>query len=331
MTRRSLATTALAAFVLLAACGGDDAGFTTPKNTTTAGTDATDATATTAAGSPETAPPTDGSPGSLAPAPSGTLAPSADPTLLLAGDLAADLADLGFAQGWVRPGGGATDVVGVYVHHERGDRAVFSTYRTAYLVPTGDPEEIAKAWAGRFADALKVQGIDRLGTIKGNGRLSVVYSSSADAATGAPKLRVSAIATSADASAPIIVEAEFRTVDVPFPDVSFPTDLDPTLPTLDGCTARRVDVDYHAYSRPDTAPGPASYKLWWEGSCPTGDAFTSAAAWARANGQDVGPGTTSFTATAVGEDKVSIQLSASHQADGDTGITLIIDQPATPQ
>lgn len=246
----------------------------------------------------------------------------ADVAELLAPEPAAALAGLGFPAGWVLADD-ADDIVGVTVRYSQGDDT-YATFATSYEVAGDDPEAVLDEWRVRFADALGVE-IDKysvsVSSISGEAWL---VSSIGDVEPGRPEVEIE-IAKLADAARPLVLTVEYRTIDRAFPQVLYPTSIDPTLPSVDGCTIRRVDVELDPSTDVTEAPEPPAYRLWWEGDCAAG-VFDEAVAWAAGHGFDADPSSSGFGHEATLADGTGVSVNVSKRDDGSVFMSMVVER-----
>jgi hypothetical protein len=267
---------------------------------------------------------TSGASGSTTPAPvEGPLTMPADSASLVQPDPATGLAQLGFPQGWVLPDEGA-DIVGVLVRYSQGD-STYATFRTAYRVSATDPEAVLKDWSQRFSDGLGIAVDPFPVQVSGDLGESWSMSTAGDAEAGKPALEVQVVQPAAVGAA-LQVIVEYQTVDRPFPEVIYPTTVDPALPSFDACTVSRIDVDLDGVVDITMAATPPVYRLWWEGSCPAAT-FDGALAWAQAHSFDVGAGTTGFGQKATLADGTTVELNANKGDTGKVFLSVVTERP----
>jgi len=299
---RIISLPAISALALLAACG-DDSG----------GGGASVTSDSRAAGG-----------GATTPAPvEGPLTMPADVAEMLAPEPATALAGLGFPAGWVLPAA-ADDIVGVTVRYSQGDDT-YATFATSYEVAGDDPQVVLDEWRVRFAEALGVE-VDKysvsVSSISGEAWL---VSSIGDVEPDRPEVEIE-IAKLAEADRPLVLTVKYRTIDRTFPQVVYPTSIDPTLPSVDGCTIRRVDVELDPSADVTEAPEPAAYRLWWEGDCPAAT-FADAADWAAGHGFDADPSSNGFGHEATLADGTVVSLNVSKRDDGSLFMSIVVEQP----
>jgi len=255
-----------------------------------------------------------------------TFNPPSDVEALLQPDAATALASLGFPEGWVLPDGGADAISGVLARYSQGD-SLYSTFRTAYTVPSGDLDAVGEKWVTTFDESLGITVPLMAAHVTSENGESVLYSSSGDAEPGSPSLQIEVI-KAAESPDSLTVVAEYQTLDRTLPTLTFPADLDAGLPATDACTARRFEADLNAYVAISMPAEEPTYTIWWEGDCPAAT-FDEALAWTASHGEDQGEGTTGFTQPVTLDDGTVVSVSANQLDDGGVFLTMIAERPVS--
>lgn len=309
----------LIAPLLLVACGGDDGGDSDGVGGATVSDNGSSDNGSSDNGNGGVVV------GGVTPAPAlGPLAMPAAQAAVLSPDPAAGLAALGFPEGWLLPES-AVSIIGVHVGYSRGDDT-YTTFRTSYEVGGDDPEAVLDDWREAFVAALDVD-VDKF-SVHASSELGEAWlvSSIGSAEPGQPKLQLE-VAQLADGR-PLVLTVEYVTLDRAFPEVTYPAEeLDPTLPSLDSCTPRRIDITIDPEVDVTSAPKAPAYRLWFEGQCDE-SIIDGAAAWANGHGRDIDAATAdSVGHEALLDDGTTVSLNASLLDDGGTFFSLVIEQP----